>query len=170
MTQKKQHTSKSGWGAAILVVIIIIAVFLYIGSKSSSSPYAGSSGSSVSSTVPQVQNLVLVHQGTVFSINPGNYDIVNFTVPSGAYSVSLTGSYTSQGKIEAAILTPTQYGMFTQNPSTISSSQYYYGDTQGSTIDASLSPGTYTLVFYDPGIITQDTVTVINPIVLTYTQ
>ncbi len=164
-----KNSSKGGWAAVIVVVIIVIAIFLFMGNKSSIST-TSPGGGYASSTVPQVQNIALISQGTVFSINPSSYNIVNFTVPTGAYSISVTGSYTSQGKIEVAILTPTQYGMFTQNPSSISSSQYFYGDTQGSTINAALSPGQYTLVFYDPGIITQDTVTIVNPITLTYTQ
>jgi hypothetical protein len=118
----------------------------------------------------QVYTLPLLSQGQVLSINPGSYYLVNFTIPQGAYSINVTGSYNSQGKIEVAILTPAQYGAFTQNPSSIISSQYYYGDTQGSTINAQLSAGQYTLIFYDPGIFTQDTVTIVNQITAHYTQ
>jgi len=167
MAQKEQSGSRSGtWIVAIVVVIIVIAIFFYLEGESSNSPYGGSGYT----TVSQVHTFVIVPQGQVFSINPGSSYSYNFTIPNGAYSISLTGSYTSQGKIEVAILTPTQYGAFTQNHDSITSSQYYYGDTQGSTINAQLSPGQYTLVFYDPGIFTQDTVTVVNPITLTYTS
>ena len=64
---------------------------------------------------------------------------------------------------------PLVLGAFTQNPGSISSPQYYYGDTQGSTINAQLSPGSYTVVFYDPGLITQDTISVVNQVTAKYT-
>jgi hypothetical protein len=147
-------------------VIVIVAIAYFAGLNINGTlPYSSPNQAVV---VPQVYTLPLLSQGQVFSINPGSYDVANFTVPNGAYSISLAGSYTSQGKIEVAILTQTQYGAFTQNPSSISSSQYYYGDTQGSTINAQLSAGQYTLIFYDPGIFTQDTVTIVNQITLTY--
>jgi hypothetical protein len=154
--------SNKGWIVAIIFTVIVIAGLNINGTLPYSSP-------NQAVVVPQVYTLPLLSQGQVFSINPGSYYLVNFTIPQGAYSINVTGSYNSQGKIEVAILTQTQYGAFTQNPSSISSSQYYYGDTQGSTINAQLSsPGQYTLIFYDPGIFTQDTVTIVNQITLTY--
>jgi hypothetical protein len=173
MVSNRKSGSKGGRIVAIVTAIIIIgimvaAIFYFAGR--SQNPYTGGGGyASTTQPVPQVHTATLLSQGNVYSINPGSSDTVNFTIPSGAYSISVAGSYTSQGKIEVAILTPTEYGAFTQSTSSIQSSQYYYGDTQGSTINAQLSPGQYTLVFYDPGIITQDTVTVVNPITLTYT-
>lgn len=166
---RKKSGRNAGWIAAIVIVVLVIAGFFYLVGKLSS-PYGGGGGNGYTSTVPQVYTIIVAPQGTVFSINPGSSYGYNFTVPSGAYSISLSGSYTSQGKVEVAILTPAQYGAFTQNPSSIASSQYYYGDTGGATIDASLSAGQYTLVFYDPGVFTQDTVSIVNPIILTYTS
>jgi hypothetical protein len=166
-TKKKSNT---GIIATVVVVIIVIAFLAYVFGRGSSSPYGGGGYSSTPSTVPQIYTIDLLSQGQVFSINAGGYYGVNFTVPSGSYSINVTGSYTSQGKVEVAILTPAQYGAFSQNQGSIASSQYYYGDTQGSTINAQLSAGQYTLIFYDPGIITQDTVTVVNPIVAHYTN
>ena len=170
MAQKKKSGGNAGLAIAAVVIVLVVAGIFYTLGKSSPSPSGNYGGSGYSSTVPQVYNVQVASQGAVFSINPGSSHGYNFTIPNGSYSISLSGSYTSQGKVEVAILTPAQYGAFTQNPSSIDSSQYYYGDTGGSTIDASLSPGQYTLVFYDPGIITQDTVTVVNPITLTYTH
>lgn len=172
MAQKKKSGSKSaGVIATVVVLIIIVAGFFYIeGRSSSGGGGGGGGGSGYTTTVPQVHTITVSSQGTVFSVNPGSSYGYNFTVPEGAYSISLTGSYSSQGKIEVAILTPAQYGAFTQNPSSISSSQYYYGDTGGATVDTSLSAGQYTLVFYDPGVFTQDTVTIVNPMTLTYTS
>ncbi|MGC8618877.1 MAG: hypothetical protein ACP5UZ_09160, partial [Thermoplasmata archaeon] len=65
-------------------------------------------------------------------------------------------------------LTPTQFGQFTQNPG---GNGYVWtsGDNQGTTISASLSPGQYSLVFYNSNIITSDTITIVNSIVLNYT-
>ena len=169
MASNKKSGGKGGWIAAIVIIIIVVAAIFYFAGRNQN-PYSSGGGyAPTTQPVPQVHTATLLSQGNVYSINPGSSDTVNFTIPSGAYSISVAGSYTSQGKIEVAILTPTEYGAFTQSTSSIQSSQYYYGDTQGSTINAQLSPGQYTLVFYDPGIITQDTVTVVNPITLTYT-
>ena len=163
--------SSAGVIATVGVAVIIIAVIAFFLGSNRSSPYGGGGGgSTVYTTIPQVYTITLVSQGQVFSINPGSSYGINFTIPNGAYSINVTGSYTSQGKVEVAILTPAQYGAFSQNKDSITSSQYYYGDTQGSTINAQLGPGQYTLVFYDPGVFTQDTVTVVNPIVAHYTS
>jgi len=161
-----------GWIATIIVAILIIAGISYLlGINRGTQQYQTSSSTIyTTTTIPQIHTLTLLSRGQVFSINPGYYEVVNFSIPQGAYSINITGSYTSQGKVEVAILTPAQYGAFTQNPSSITSSQYYYGDTQGATINAGLTAGQYSLVFYDPGIFTQDTVTVINPIVVEYTN
>jgi len=169
---KKNNTkSKIGWAIAILVIVGILMLFVYSLGKNSPSSYPKpNSYSTIYTTIPQVYTLSLFSQGQVFSINAGSYEYSNFTIPQGAYSVNITGSYTSQGKVEVAILTQAQYGAFTQNPSSISSSPYYYGDTQGSTINAQLSQGSYVLVFYDPGVLTQDTVTIVNPIAAKYTS
>jgi len=160
----------AGWIATIIVAILIIAgISYYLGISYRTQQYQTSS-STIYTTIPKVYTLTVLSKGQVFSINPGSYDVVNFSISQGAYSINITGSYTSQGKVEVAILTPAQYGAFTQNPSSITSSQYYYGDTQGATINAFLTAGQYSLVFYDPGIFTQDTVTIINPVVVEYTN
>jgi len=156
--------------ATIIVAILIIAGISYFLGISHGTQQYQTSSSTIYTTIPQVYTLTLLSKGQVFSINPGYYEVVNFSIPQGAYSINITGSYTSQGKVEVAILTPARYGAFTQNPSSITSSQYYYGDTQGATINALLTAGQYSLVFYDPGIFTQDTITVINPIVVEYTK
>ena len=80
-----------------------------------------------------------------------------------------SGSYTSSADVEVAVLTPTEFGAFTQNPSAISNGQYFSGDNQGTTIDVSLnSGGSYTLVIYNANIFTPDTVTIANSITLGY--
>jgi len=172
MSKTNQDTKKinGGWIATIIVAILIIAGISYFLGISHGTQQYQTSSSTIYTTIPQVYTLTLLSKGQVFSINPGYYEVVNFSISQGAYSINITGSYTSQGKIEVAILTPAQYGAFTQNPSSITSSQYYYGDTQGATINTFLTAGQYSLVFYDPGIFTQDTITVINPIVVEYTN
>jgi len=172
MSGANKDTKKinGGWIATIIVAILIIAGISYFLGISHGTQQYQTSSSTIYTTIPQVYTLTLLSKGHVFSINPGYYEVVNFSIPQGAYSINITGSYTSQGKVEVAILTPAQYGAFTQNPSSITSSQYYYGDTQGATINAFLTAGRYSLVFNDPGILTQDTVTVINPIVVEYTN
>jgi hypothetical protein len=77
----------------------------------------------------------IIASGNIESMNAGYYDYINFTIPSGAYSVSLTGSYTSNNNVEVGVLSSTQYGAFTQNPSTITSADWFSGDTQGTTIN-----------------------------------
>jgi len=171
---KKGTKINGGWIATIIVAILIIAGISYVLLINNETQQYQTSPStvytSIYTTIPQIHTLTLFSSGQVFSLNPGYYEFVNFSIPQGAYSINITGSYTSQGKVEVAILTPAQYGAFTQNPSSITSSQYYYGDTQGATINAVLPAGQYTLVFYDPGIVTQDTVTIINPVVVEYTK
>jgi hypothetical protein len=174
-TYVKKDTSYKKKSKARLIATIVVAVVIVIGivhilNSSSSNLTYPTSNYPTNYPTPQVYSITLFPQGQVFSINASSYEYVNFTVPQGAYSINVSGSYTSQGKVEVAILTPVQYGAFTQNSSVITSAQYYYGDTQGSTINAQLSAGSYILVFYDPGLITQDTVTIVNPIVLRYTS
>jgi len=158
----------------IVALIIIVGFLIFVMMNDASQQHQPSSSPGYTnlppSPLPQVYTNTLFSNGQVFSINPGYYEVVNFSIPQGAYSINITGSYTSQGKVEVAILTPAQYGAFTQNPSSITSSQYYYGYSQGATINTVLTAGQYSLVFYDPGIITQDTITVINPIIARYTE
>ena len=126
------------------------------------------------SETPVPHSETLFTQGQVFSIGPNaqyGYEYSEFSTPSTATGISVSGSYTSQGSVEVAILTATQYGAFEADHSSLASDNtYYYGDTQGSSISATLSPGTYYLVFYDPGVFTTDTVSIVNPVVFSYTS
>ncbi|MEM0142839.1 MAG: hypothetical protein QXL94_02640 [Candidatus Parvarchaeum sp.] len=164
--------------AGIGVAAIIVVIVLLLWGASRNNNFYTTTISYYSTSQPTTSLQIITHtetlgysQGYVFSISPGSYNFDNFTVPSGVISVSsLMGSYTSSGAVEVAIMTPTQYGAFTANHNELASDNiYYYGDTQGSTIDASLSAGQYVIVFYDPGIFTTDTVTIINPIHFNYT-
>ncbi len=169
MSKKKNKGSRS-WIVAISAISIVILIIVVIVSTSGVNRQSYQPIAKVHTNTPRTYSINLFSPGQVFSLNAGQSKFLNFTIPQGAYSINVTGSYTSQGKIEVAILTPTQYGAFTQNPSSISSSQYYYGDTHGSTINAQLLPGQYILIFHDPGIFTQDTITIVNPIIAHYTN
>ena len=160
----KKSKKKSVVIAVILIIVILAVIFivppLLYNSISSSPP----------SPPPTPQTSTLVSSGTVESLSPGYYYYVNFTLPSGAYSIALSGSYTSNNNVEAGVLTATQFGAFTQSSSTISSAGWYSGDNDGATISFTPSPGTsYSLVIYDANIFTSDTVTVVNSITLAYT-
>ncbi len=162
--------------AVIGVIAIILVAIFFLGSASKNNSYTTTIPSYTSQPTTSLQIITHTYslgysQGYVFSISPGSYNFDNFTVPSGVISISsLMGSYTSQGAVEVAIMTPTQYGAFTANHNELTSDNtYYYGDTQGSTINAQLAPGQYIIVFYDPGIFTTDTVTIVNAIHFNYT-
>ncbi len=129
-------------------------------------PLLNNSGNST----PTPQSQTLVSFGTVQSLNAGHYIYYTFTVPSGAYSIYLSGSYSSNNNVKVGVLTNTQFGAFTQNPSTISSASWYSGNNGGATISFYPSSGTsYSIVIYDANFFTSDTVTVANSFTLSYT-
>ena len=158
---KKSKGKTIGIIIAVIVVIFITALVI---------PPLLNSGGNGGSSSSTPQTTTVISSGTVESVNAGYYDYINFTVPSGAYSVSLTGSYTSNNNVEVGVLSSTQYGAFTQNPSTVTSADWYSGDNQGATINFSPPAGhSYTIVIYDANLFTSDTVSVVNAISLTYT-
>lgn len=158
---------KSGKKTVMIVVIVVIIILALIFILP---PLLSSITGSSTSTSPTTQSNTLLSSGTVESLSPGYYYYVNFTLPSGSYSISLSGSYTSNNNVEVGVLTATQFGAFTQNPSSISSAGWYSGDNDGATISFTPSPGTsYSLVIYDANVFTSDTVTVVNAVTLTYT-
>lgn len=158
---KKSKGKTIGIIIAVIVVIFIAALII---------PPLLSSGGNGGSSSSTPQTTTVITSGTVESVNAGYYDYINFTVPTGAYSVSLTGSYTSNNNVEVGVLSSTQYGAFTQNPPTITSADWYSGDNQGATISFSPSAGhTYTIVIYDANTLTSDTVSIVNAVSLTYT-
>lgn len=126
---------------------------------------------------PTQHQVTLFSQDYVFSIG-GNAqygsEYSEFSTPSTATGVSISGSYTSTGNVEVAILTPTQYGEFESNNANLATDNtYYFGDTTGGTINTPLSAGTYYIVFYSPSGVfgsTEDTVTIVNPIIAYYTS
>ena len=164
--EPRKHV-KIGIVAVAVVAVAILAVLLYVLWPNMSSPIS-SLGSQYS---PRVYNLSILAQGASFIVNVGGTKIVNFTIPQGSSLISVAGAYASSpGTIEVAIGTPSQYTAFVQNPSMISGIQYYYGNARSATISAHLSPGQYVLVFYNPGLITQNNVTISSQIVAHYAR
>lgn len=166
---------------AIVVVVIVVGTFAgyYLTKKSTTNevPVTVTIGVPVTTTITNtytVQSLQALNNilpsSYVFSLSAGQYLYMNFTVPSYATNAYVNGSYTSTNGVAVLILTPVEFGAFTQNQwNVINSGDYvwYSGYNGGATIDASLVPGqTYYLVFYDGNLIHSDTITVISPITL----
>ena len=173
---KKNTGNRSGGVVALIVVaVVVIGALLLLsnGGFSGSAPTSSSSSSSsYSTTVPVVHNYTLVSQGDVFSLSNGQYQEQIFSVPTGAWSISLTGSYTASDNVQVLVLTPEEYGAFTQNPSSVVSSNnyvWYSGSNKGSTLSGvGLTSGSYYIVFYYNGVF-GTTVTIVNPVTLQYT-
>ena len=155
---------------AIIVVVVIVAIIAGLAAYSWWSSYQASSSYypsyyTTTYTTQALQALnVLLPSGYVLSLSPGDYYSVEFTTPSYATDIFINGSYVSNHNVEVLILTPVEFGAFTQNPGgVINSGDYvwYSGDNAGATIYTTLAPGqTYYLVFYDGNIISSDTITV----------
>ena len=145
---------------AIIGIVIVIVVIAVIGILLQHPSY--------SNTSPTTETIPILSSGTVESFSPGYYLCENFTIQSSSYNGQITGSYTSSADINCYVLTPVEFGQFTQNPG---SNGYIWasGNNGGTTISASLPPGQYSLVFYNSNIFTPDTVTVISSIIAQYT-
>ena len=121
--------------------------------------------------------------GTVFSIPPGSYKAEAYGLGTVFNSnLSITGSFTSQGSyVYAALMTPSEYGSFTQNPSLLSTygsqvypyDDAYYGYTEGTTINSYFTSGipesSLYVVFYNPSSSSTAVVTIVNQLTLQYT-
>ena len=122
----------------------------------------------VAAFVSALLQFTLMQSGQVITLNPGYFYYVNFTVPSGAYSISVTGSYVSGGDVNAALIFASEFSIVESNPSTMANGLWYSGDNTGATISASLSQGSYTLIFYNSNLITRDIISVVDAITVTY--
>jgi len=145
---KKSKKKLFGIITGVVLIVIIIAVAASI------------------SSVPR--HYTLMQSGQVETLNPGYFYYVNFTVSSGASSVSISGSYISSGDVNAAVISSSEFSSVASNPSAMVNGLWYSGDNTGATISASLSPGSYTLIFYNSNLITADTISVVNAITVTY--
>jgi hypothetical protein len=177
---KRSSLSKK-WKVGIIVIAVVVVVILIaipLGSYIYSNYYTRSTSTYTIThtyTVKSLKPLInLASSNYIFSLSPGNYWDEYFTVPNYATNTYINGSYISNNNVEVLILTPVEYGAFTQNPSNVINSGdyvWYSGSNEGETIDISLVPGqTYYLVFYNPntgflGIgASSDTVTIEAPI------
>ena len=147
-TPKKSRKKLFG----IIIGIVLIIIIIIVAASISSSPH----------------HYTLMQSGQVETLSPGYFYYVNFTVPSGASSVSISGSYISSGDVNAAVIPNSEFSSVASNPSAMVNGLWYSGDNTGATISASLSPGSYTLIFYNSNLITMDTISVVNAITVTY--
>ena len=147
-TPKKSRKKLYGIIIGVVLVVIIIAVAASI------------------SAAPR--HYTLMQSGQVETLSPGYFYYVNFTVPSGASSISIAGSYISSGDVNAAVIPSSEFPNVVSNPSAMANGLWYSGDNMGATINVSLSPGSYTLIFYNSNLITTDTISVVNAITLSY--
>jgi len=81
----------------------------------------------VAAFVSAPRQLILMQSGHVITLNPGYFYYVNFTVPSGAYSISITGSYVSGGDVNAAVIFASEFSIVESNPSTMANGLWYSG-------------------------------------------
>jgi hypothetical protein len=149
---KKSRKKLAGIVIAIIVVVLITATSVYIISA------------------PRHHSYTLMASGDEWTLNPGGFYYVNFTVPSGAYSVSLAGSYVSSGDINAAVMTSSELSAFLENSSNVSNPIWYSGDGTGASFNVSLQPGTYAFLILNSNLYTSDTFTIFNAITLSYTS
>jgi len=111
-----------------------------------------------------VFNITLLFRNQTFILPPGWFRIL--PIPTPESYANITGAYTSNIKIDVAILNQTEYQNFMANKTTISSSKYYYEISQNATINKTLQQGTYFLVLYNPNTTMQAKITIARSIVV----
>lgn len=167
---KKSHKKMIAIIAGVVVAVVVIIAALSIINNQTNTPSNSPSPTPPPAPTTTSHTDTMYTSGAVESLTPSMYYYSNFTLPSNAANISLTGSYTSNNNIEVGVLSSTQFGAFTQNQATITSADWYSGNNQGTTINFAPTAGhSYTLVLYDANLLTSDTFTVVNAIVLTYT-
>jgi len=95
----------------------------------------------VAAFVSALLQFTLMQSGQVITLNPRYLYYVNFTVPSGAYSISITGFYVSGGDVNAAVILASEFSVIESNPSTMANVLWCSVDNTGATISISLSQG-----------------------------
>lgn len=172
---------------AVLAIALIVFLFYNMGRHVGSST-SSSISSSITSIAYTTNPTTMAHttlpvttyiqNGTAGSQNlylkkqelyliPGSSQFSNFTVPSTYYNVNISGSFISNGTVQAALLNQQQFVQFIKGTGSLNSSQYYYGSNYGTSIYSGLPPGQYTIVFYNPGK-NIDNVTITDNIVVRY--
>ncbi len=173
-----------GLGIIVVLAVIIIVGFYGMGKPSVTTTIATTAASTVASTTsmmttsssttsvptgPAVPHEIILgyHQSSI-TVPAGSEKTINFTIPAGAIQGSLNGTYTATSGIEAATLTAAEYtAAVASSWAALASEPDYYGSGTTATIATPLSPGNYSLVFYNPGS-SADNVTYSQTILLSY--
>jgi len=169
-------------GLGIIVVLIIgIAIGFYSGGKQATTttsvvttvPTTSTLTTSIAttsiSTAPlKSHQIILGYHTSSFLVGAGLKTSINFTVPEGAVQGQLDGVYTSTSGIDVAMVTMAQYSAINSNPGTITCASNYYGSGTTGTIATPLTPGNYSLIFYNPSSSAVDNVTISQTILLSY--
>jgi hypothetical protein len=130
-------------GALLVVVVLIIAIVAVIGALGGGGSVGGGGG-----ILPQQQTMNIVNG--MITVNAGNYESYQFTIPSGASGASVSGSFTASGgsgnDIIVLIMDSTDFVNWQNGHS--ASAYYNSGQETTGTISASLPAGaTYYLVY-----------------------
>ncbi|MEM0143341.1 MAG: hypothetical protein QXL94_05265 [Candidatus Parvarchaeum sp.] len=131
---------------------------------------------SLSLSKPQeYKKTILSQQYLPLQCNQYNYN--EFTVPAGAYNITVSGAFTSTGQVYFSILTPTELASWPGFYLPDSPSVYTVGPTVGEPVNFTLSSGTYYVtitnadmsgIFGGCGGNSTVTVQITSPIVLNY--
>jgi len=129
-------------GVLIVIVVLVIAVLAVIGSM------GGASGGGGGGILPS-QHTENVVNGLI-TVGARNYNDYEFTVPSGASGVSVSGSFTASGgsgnDIEVLVMDSTDFVNWSNGHT--ASAYYDSGQETTGSISASLPAGaTYYLVY-----------------------
>jgi len=119
---------------------------------------------------PPHHRYTLMQSSRLETLDPGYFYYANFTIPWGASSISISRSYISSGDVNPAIISSSEFSNVVRNPSAMTYGIWYSGHNMGTTISVSLSPGSYTLIFYNSDLITLDTISAVNGITLSYSS
>ncbi len=152
--------SHTGVIVAVAVVVTVIIVVLVIALLALSGGGGGGVGGGGSSPTAHT----IVSSGTVWQLNAGNYEYIQFTLPSSA---SMGGSFTATNGVTVYCFTPSEYQSFS---STGSASSYVWtsGSVSSGYVNFNLGSGTYYLVFQNTNLITTSSVQVTSDITATY--
>jgi len=111
-------------------------------------------------------NITLLPKNQILFLYPGEARAIPIPKPENI-SINITGSFISNNKIDLAILNMSEYQSLLENRTKISTSRFYYANTQNATINTTLQEQSlYFLVFYNPSANTLANVTITNPIVV----
>ena len=152
---------KSHAGVIIAVVVVVIIVILVVALLAFNGG-GGSNASGGGGSSPTAHTIVA--SGTVWQLNAGYYEEVQFTLPSSA---SMGGSFTATNGVTAYCFTPSEYQSFSSSGSA-SSYVWTSGQVSSGSVNFNLGSGTYYLVFQNTNLITTSSVQVTSDVTATY--